>query len=111
MQEYDRTCIKARLVAIKDSKPYERYVFQDLEANKPIVVTRCPNWSGKEPSLLQEGYLEYKYAEAGKDTYYDPNTSTFNAYQYTTIYFLDFIPITHVLKDGYVVESEQLKIS
>jgi hypothetical protein len=104
-------CIKARLVGQAEDGAYTTYVFQDLEKDGFIMVTRVPNWKGKEPTLLQEGFLEYKYCEAGTDTYYDNHTQTFKRYQYDATYFLDFVPITHVLKDGRVTEVGTLKFS
>lgn len=102
--------MKARLLACKEDGAYTIYVFQDLTSNEFIMCTRCPNWQGETPVAMQEGFLKYKYVVAGKDTYYDKTAERFLAYQYTNTYFLDFVPITHVLKDGYVTDLSELKV-
>lgn len=88
---------------------YTTCVFQDLTTRKFIMVTRVPNWKGNLPTLMQEGYLEYKFVNAG-DKYYNTDLGRKVSYQYTNHYFLDFVPITHVLKDGYVIQSDTLQI-
>lgn len=98
------------MVASSEDGGYTRYVFHNLEDDSLVMVTRVPNWKGTPPEQLQEGYLEYKFVQAGKDTYFDNTLGRFRAYQYTNHYFLDFIPITHVLKDGYVVQTDTIQI-
>jgi len=96
------SCIKARLVA-KKTGIYTVYVFEDLQNASYIMCTRCPNWVTNEIDLFQEGFLTYKYVVAGKDTWIDKDRN-FQSYQYTANYFMDFVPITHVL-NGNVVEE------
>lgn len=103
-------------MGLLNESPYTRYVFENLHLEfkddyKFVTVTRCPNWNGKEPEVQQEGYLELKSVEAGKDTYFDVNEQKHKLYNYTAIYFLSFVPITHVLSNGSVVASNQIKIS
>lgn len=102
--EQQGNCVKARLVGQKRDGAYTVYVFQDLTTNEFKMCSRCPNWHGEEPKLMQEGFLTYRFVRAGKDTYFESSTGMFLAYQYTATYFLDFVPITHVLKNGYVTE-------
>jgi hypothetical protein len=102
--EQQGNCVKARLVAQMQDGSYTVYVFQDLTSDEFIMCTRCPNWMGEMPTLMQEGFLRYRFVRAGTDTYFDQRSGNFVAYQYTNTYFLDFVPITHVLKDGYVTD-------
>lgn len=90
------------MLAIQEDGPYTTYVFQNLDEKGYVMCTRVPNWHGVEPTLLQDGFLEYKFVEAGT-TYWHKNDATYKMYQYTDFYFLDFIPITHILHNGQVV--------
>lgn len=112
MEQKLEKVIKARLVATAMDGAYETYVFQDM--NSPLdfhMCTRCPNWTSERPELLQEGFLSFKDVIAGRDTYYDKLDGCHRAYQYTATYFINFVPITHVLKDGYVVDKSALIVS
>lgn len=109
--EQNKICIKARLVAQKEEGQYINYVFENTSTHEFVMCTRVPNWSGDLPHLMQEGYLEYKDVQAGTSTYFDNVDNTFRAYQYTATYFQSFVPITHVLRDGFVVNHTQLKVS
>lgn len=104
-------CIKARLVAVQDGL-YKQYVFEDLLTfGNFIMCTRCPNWSGGEVQMMQEGFLSFKDVEAGKDSYFNASTGTYHPYQYTATYFLNFVPITHVLNGNTVTKKDKLIIS
>lgn len=109
MEEGQGVCVKARLVAVEEDV-YTKYVFEVLDDSSFVMVTRVPNWKGEKPTMLQEGFLQYKFVQAGKDTWFDSAYGIFRAYQYTTHYFLDFIPITHVLKDGFVSQTNIIQI-
>lgn len=108
-------CIKARLVAKLEDSAYVKYVFEDTCFTNPsyrfITMTRCPNWHGQDITPMQDGYVTYKYVEAGKDTYYCVTDQTFKQYNYTAIYFQEFVPITHVLRNGYVVDKSTIIVS
>lgn len=113
--EQKEKCIKARLVAVEEDGAYTKYVFENLSVTRDsdelfIMLTRCPNWHGKEPNVMQEGFVTYKYVRAGEDTYWDLREGTFKAYNYTAMYFIDFVPVTYVLKDGYVNLKYSLKV-
>lgn len=97
-------------MALKQDGSYTVYVFQDLTNDEFIMCSRCPNWQGDLPQLMQEGFLHYRDVVAGRDTYFDSSSGEFIAYQYTNTYFQDFVPITHVLRNGYVtdISDEQL---
>jgi len=108
-------CIKARLVGRLDEGSYVKYVFEDLlftnRKHQFITMTKCPNWNSQEIIPMQEGFVTYKYVEAGKDTYWCNQAQTYKLYSYTAIYFLSFVPITHVLTNGFVTSSNTLKVS
>lgn len=111
MEQTNKQVIKARMVAKQTDGAYEIYVFQDTLTPKSFVMcARCPNWNGPEPQMMQEGFLNFKEVQAGKDTYYDNIDGCFRAYQYDAIYFLSFVPITHVLRNGFVVEEGKLTV-
>lgn len=110
MREQISTCIKAQLMAKSESEGYTKYVFQDLVTMKFIMCTRCPNWNGSV-ELLQEGYLSYMFVQAGKDTWYSNRDNKYYAYQHTANYFQDFVPITHVLSNGFVVDKTKLIVT
>lgn len=106
------TCIRARLITLQTDGAYTSYVFQNMDdMTEYVMCTRMPNWNGTEPTPWQEGFLEYKFVVAGRDTYYEKLTQTFKAYQYTDTYFLDFVPITHVLNNGVVTPKNMLVVS
>lgn len=109
-QKLDK-CIKAQLMASQQDGAYKIYVFQDQTTGEFIMCSRCPNWRGDEPEELQEGFVHFKHVEGGKDTYFDARIGQFVAYQYSATYFLSFVPITHVLKDGFVINKNKLKIA
>lgn len=113
--EQKEQCIKARLVAKMDDGQYVKYVFEDVHYTSPryrfITMTRCPNWKGSPPTELQEGFVTFKSVDAGEDTYYCNMDQTFKQYNYTAIYYIEFVPVTHVLKDGYVTSKNSLKVS
>ncbi len=114
--EQNEKCIKARLVASKADGVYKIYVFENtnLAVDHPykfITCTRCPNWHGEEPVDLQEGFITYKYVRGGIDEYFHKVHQDFRTYLDTKMYFLDFVPITHVLNNGYVVAKNSLKVS
>lgn len=104
-------CVRVVLTAKKYSDGYLIYVFRNLDTMEFIMCSQCPNWNCKEVELMQEGFLEYRFVKAGKDTYFDKVSGKHLYYNYTAHYFQDFVPITHVLKDGFVVKTDVLKVS
>lgn len=111
MEQKLENCIKARLVAVEDDGNYKVCVFEDLVTfGNFVMCTRCPNWNGVEPELLQEGYLSYRDVTAGKDRYYDAKDGMMKDYQYTATYYLNFVPITHVLNGNTIVTKNKLVV-
>lgn len=103
-------CIRARLVALQEEGPRVVYVFKNLDNGEYIMCTRCPNWTGERPVLCQDGYLTYRKVKAG-ETYYHTHYENEQRYMYSGIYFSNFVPTTHVLKDGFVTEADKLILS
>lgn len=85
---------------------YTVYVFKILNTNKFITVSKPPNWNTDNISVGQEGFLTYKFVQAGKDTWWSKEEGLFKAYQYSANYFLDFIPTSHVIANNIVTEKK-----
>lgn len=103
------------MVAREVDGAYIKYVFENLSVGQEsddlfVMLTRCPNWHGKEPDVMQDGFVTFKYVRAGEDTYYDQRDQAFKAYNYTAMYFIDFVPVTYVLRNGYVTPKHTLKV-
>lgn len=103
--------IEAALVA-KRSGEYTKYIFKsnykktDKEGritDEFISVVKPPNWRGQEVDVGQNGFLQYKFAQAG-DTWFNKETGGWEHYGYTANYFIDFVPMTHVI-EGTVVKE------
>ena len=111
MEQKNEKCIKARLVGSKEEGAYTVYVFEDLTTHDFIMCSKCPNWNGEDPVMLQEGFMQFKHVKGGKDTYFEASSGTHKCYQFTATYFQSFVPITHVLVDGFVVDKNKLTVS
>jgi hypothetical protein len=81
--------INAKLVA-KKSGMYTVYVFQNLQNNEYIMCTKLPNWDFGDISIGSKGFLTYENAIAG-EKYFDPKNGNFQTYNYTKLYFKNFI--------------------
>lgn len=108
--EQPNKAVEVTLLAIKDCAPYKKYVFNLVQTHEILICTRCPNWNCEDLRVGQHGYLEYKFVRAGQDTYYNRVSGYFDSYQYTANYFADFVPITHVLNNGFVVSDGIFKV-
>ena len=80
---------EAKLLAIKEGV-YTIYVFKDNINNKYIMCTRLPNWQVQEINIGDEGYLQYQEIKAG-DEYYDISIEKNKKYNYSNIYFNNFV--------------------
>ncbi len=90
--------IKATLVA-KKSGLYTVYVFKNLDTQEYIMCTKLPNWDFGDISIGVSGFLTYENAIAG-EKYFDPRTQTFSTYNYTKLYFKNFIEdIKHKIEE------------
>ena len=72
----EQITIHAKLVAEQiDGMGYTNYVFEDLnpkdEDFRYIMCVRFPNWEQKSIEIDEIGYLNIRYVEGGKDTWFD----------------------------------------
>lgn len=95
-----RAC-KAQLLA-KQAGAYTVYVFYDVELYKYIMCTRLPNWEGSDIELDEVGYLSYKTVKAG-EKYYNRNTGMHLTYNYSQIYFENFIRLPKIQQENIIL--------
>ena len=77
------------LVAKKDGL-YTLYVFQLDKTKEYIMCTKLPNWDVPNIAMGDRGFFSYTIAIAG-EKYYNPKTDEIVKYNYTNIYFTNFI--------------------
>jgi len=111
MEQKKRICTKAKLVGQSFDGAYKNYVFQNLDTLEYIMCTRLPNWNADSVNVAEDGFLEYESVIGGQDVYFDNKNQVTRHYLQDATYFLNFVPITKVLKDGYVVDKNVLVIS
>ena len=70
---------------------YIIYVFKNLDDNTYLMCTRLPNWECSNIDIGDIGYVDYKEVIAGIDTWYNNSSKAFIKYNYTGIYFNNFI--------------------
>lgn len=92
---------KVQLLAIRESQ-YTVYVFKNLEDGEYIMCTRLPNWKTPNINISDIGYLQYQIVKAG-DVYYDPNTDQKIKYNYSNIYFINFIDEKELVKNKEII--------
>lgn len=108
-------CIKAMLVGKMDKDNRIIYVFrnvnnEDHETNL-IMCTQSPNWCCEDVNLFQLGFVSLINVKAGIDTYFSRQHMQRFPYQYDGTYFLNFVPVTHVLENGFVTKPQTITIS
>lgn len=81
--------IEAKLCALRESM-YTIYVFQDIKSEEYIMCTRLPNWNVPNIDIGDIGFLQYQMVKAG-DEYYNPFTGEKCRFNYSNIYFNNFI--------------------
>lgn len=82
---------------------YSMYAFKDLDiSNTYIMCTRLPNWQVPEIQIGDAGFLEYQYVIAGEE-YFDVATDKMVKYQYTNIYFINFVQKTDILQNNEII--------
>lgn len=79
---------------------YIVYVFKNLDDHTYLMCTRLPNWDCSNIELGDIGYLDYKQVIAGIDEWYNQSSKNFIKYNYTGIYFNNFI-----LKEDKIVKE------
>lgn len=101
--------IKCRVLEVRNGD-YTVYAFINLDAKKMskkyLMCTRLPNWNVPDIKVGQEGILAYKPVIAGIDRWYNAEELTFHPYRHSANYFIDFVPITHIIDDNRVVKKE-----
>lgn len=80
---------KVELLAVRQGS-YTNYVFKNLDESGYIMCTRLPNWKVPTINIGDIGFLKYHIVIAG-DEYYDPVTANKVVYNYSNIYFINFI--------------------
>lgn len=88
-----------------DSFNYTTYVFENFDTtnytNKYIMCVQFPNWEQDVININDEGYVHFRFVQAGIDKWY--NGSDFNTYRYTNYIFIKFVlkkePITNIILD------------
>lgn len=88
--------VSARLLAFKeDAGGYITYVFKNLKAedvlHEYIMCVRFPNWDCPPINIGDEGFLSYRFVEAGKDKWYNKSTGMYEPYKQTDCHFINFI--------------------
>lgn len=81
--------IEAKLCALRESK-YTVYVFQDVINEEYIMCTRLPNWNIPKINIGDIGFLQYQIVKSG-DEYFNPSTGETDKFNYSNIYFNNFI--------------------
>ena len=92
---------EVRLLAVREGT-YTMYVFQNIHTNQYIMCTRLPNWQVPEINLQEVGFLEYQKVKAG-ETYYDPKLEVTTKYNYSNIYFHNFVRKSDILKNNEII--------
>lgn len=112
--EQNNKCIRVSIEQVRTGD-YSTIVVKNLDAqddsNRYIWTTKCPNWNGNDPEIGQEGFMTYTSIVAGRDKWYNKSDQQWYDYRYTANYFLDFVPITHVVLGGRVVSTQELIVT
>jgi hypothetical protein len=81
---------------------YTIYVFQKMDNNEYIMCTRLPNWKVPSIDIGHIGFLQYQIVKAG-DMYFDPNTQRNISYNYSNIYFINFVDENELVKNDKII--------
>ena len=84
---------KGKLVALRhELGGYITYVFQNLDSSLEYeLCVRMPNWEVPFPVINDEGYVTINEVIGGKDTWYDKNEEKHKVFNYTNVFFINFI--------------------
>lgn len=96
-----RTTYHGKVVAFQDGQ-YKQIVVQNLDEpenswDRYVMLTICPNWLGNLPKIGDIGYFQFEEVRGG-EKYYDRSTGEENIYQYSGIYFMDYVPEPQVVE-------------
>lgn len=92
---------EVKLMACREGS-YTVYVFQVIGSRECIMCTRLPNWKIPSINIGDEGYLEYQKVRAG-ESYFNVEQQQEVVYQYSNIYFINFIQKTEILKNNEII--------
>lgn len=81
---------------------YTQYVFQNLDDKSYIMCTKLPNWQVPEIQIGDTGFLEYQEVKSG-DQYFDPTSQQMMYYNYSNIYFINFIQKTDIIQNNEII--------
>ena len=81
--------IYGKLLAKREGE-YSNYVIRSLDDYELYIFTRLPNWQTPEINIGDIGYFQIDFVFAG-DTYFNKMTGSSSIYQYSNIYFVNFI--------------------
>lgn len=95
------TIVHVKLLAIRLGV-YTQYVFQNLDNKTYIMCTRLPNWQVPEIQVGDIGFLEYQEVKAGEQ-YFDPVQQQLVHYNYSNVYFINFIQKTDILQNNEII--------
>jgi hypothetical protein len=95
-------CIReVKLLAVREGL-YTTYVFQTLDTKEYVMCTRLPNWKVPEIAIGDEGFLQYQVVQAGEE-YFNVETQTMVKYNYSNIYFNNFILKTENINNNNII--------
>lgn len=93
--------VSAKLLAVKEGS-YTVYVFKNLDTNAYIMCTRLPNWQTSNLEIGNEGFLKYAEVVAG-EKYFNPATNTEHVYNYSNVYFENFIQKSDIVNSNIIL--------
>ena len=93
--------VNVKLIAVKHGR-YTIYVFKNLQNNSFIMCTKLPNWQTPNVEIGDEGFLKYVEVVAGQE-YFDPVTNSNKKYNYSNIYFENFIKESDVVNSNIIL--------
>jgi hypothetical protein len=97
--------INAKLIAKKEEPgDYTVLVFLDLDSRRYLMCTKLPQWNTKTPSIDDIGFLQYREFIAGQDTWFNSTTGDQIPYNYTGLYFWDFVMKEERIKQELVLD-------
>lgn len=92
---------EVKLVALREGT-YTIYVFQELLTNEFIFCTRLPNWQVPNIDIGDIGFLQYREVRGG-DEYFNPVTYTTEIYQFSNVYFTNFVRKSDVIVNKEII--------
>lgn len=92
---------RSKLLAVRD-EVYSIYVFKNLDTNTYVMCTKLPNWQTPNVSIGDEGFLSYQDVVAGEE-YYNPLTQTSHVYNYSNVYFMNFVQETEIKNSNIIL--------